>query len=541
MTQCEHCDRFYWGECRMITRACYKCGSKDHLIKDCPKMLENTVEQSVKSIPAQQGSRQFRMVSRVGKEKRSTRETVGDAPDVIIVKFSLFDTFVIALIDPSSTHSHICIALLREKELPIEFIEQEVTVTNSFKQCERVNKIYRRCPLKIQECEFPADLMALPFHEFDVILGMDWLSEYGVMVECKRKIIYLKTTDGNEMIVTGENYSALFNVVSIMEAFKLVRKRYIAYLAYIFYSRVSSLKFEEIPVVREYPNVFLEELPGLPPKRGTTPVSIAPYRMAPTELIKLKTQLQELLDKGFIRPSVSPWVKNKYPLLIIDDLFDQLKGAGVFSKIDLILGYHQLWVKETDVSKTAFRMRYGHYEFLLMSFGLTNDLDAFMDLMNKIFQPYLDQFVVVFIDDIFLYSKGEEEHEMHLRIVLQTLREKQLYSKLSKYEFWLIKVTFLGHIIYVEGIRVDPKKIEVILEWNPSKNVTEVRSFLGLVGYYRRFVKRFSMITLSLTRLLQKDVKLKTILTEAPVLIQPELVKSMRFTVMHCIVVWVVY
>ena len=196
--------------------------------------------------------------------------------------------------------------------------------------------------------------------------------------------------------------------------------------------------------------------------------------MAPTELKELKTQLQELLDKGLIRPSVSPWaapvlfvkkkdgtlwmcidyrqinkvtVKNKYPLLRIEDLFDQLRGASVFSKIDLRSRYYQLRVKEVDVPKTAFRTRYGHYEFLVMPFGLTNASTAFMDLMNRVFRPYLDKFVVVFIDGILVYSKDVHEHEHHLRIALQTLRENQLFANLSKCEFWLKEMSFLGHIV----------------------------------------------------------------------------------------------
>ena len=186
-------------------------------------------------------------------------------------------------------------------------------------------------------------------------------------------------------------------------------------------------------------------------------------------------------------------VKNKYLLPRIDDLFNQLKGASVFSKIDLRYGYHQLRIKDVDVHKTSFRTRYGHYEFLVMPFRLTNAPTAFMDLMNRVFQPYIDRFIVVFINDILVHSKDREDHDMHLRVVLETLRKDRLYAKLSKYEFWLREVSFLRHIVSKEEIRVDPKKIEVIIEWKPPKNVTEVHSFLGLAGYYKRFVKGFSM------------------------------------------------
>ncbi|KAL4020885.1 hypothetical protein IC575_019672 [Cucumis melo] len=253
--------------------------------------------------------------------------------------------------------------------------------------------------------------------------------------------------------------------------------------------------------------------------------------MAPAELKELNVQLQELLDKGFIRPSVSPWgapvlfvkkkdgsmrlcidyrelnkvtVKNRYPLPRIDDLFDQLQGATVSSKIDLRLGYHQLRIKDGDVPKTAFRSRYGHYEFIVMSFGLTNAPAVFMDLMNRVFREFLDTFVIVFIDDILIYSKTEAEHEEHLRIVLQTLRDNKLYAKFSKCEFWLKQVSFLGHVVSKAGVSVDPAKIEAVTGWTRPSTVSEVRSFLGLAGYYRRFVENFSRIATPLTQLTRK-------------------------------------
>jgi hypothetical protein len=181
-------------------------------------------------------------------------------------------------------------------------------------------------------------------------------------------------------------------------------------------------------------------------------------------------------------------VKNKYPLPRIDDLFDQFKGAQVFSKIDLRSRYHQLRIKERDVPKTAFRTRYRHYEFLVMPFGLTNAPAMFLDLMNRVFKSYLDKYVVVFIDDILVYSKSLTDHEQHLRNVLQVLRENQLYAKLSKCDFWLDRVIFLGHVVSVEGIFIDPRKIEAILKWERPTNVTEIRSRAGRVlqEIYRR-------------------------------------------------------
>ena len=387
-----------------------------------------------------------------------------------------------------------------------------------------------------------------------------------MVVDCRMNRVTLRTPSGEEVTFIVERSNHLSNVISASTTRIMVRKGCEAYLAYVIDIKKAEPSFSDIP-----PDVFPEELPGLPPHReiefaidivlGATPASITPYRMARVELKELKLQLQELLEKGFIRLSVSPWgapvlfvkkkdgtlwlcvdyrklnkmtVKNKYPLPRIDDLFDQLKGASVFSKIYLRSGYHQLRIKDTDVHKTTFRTRYGHYEFLVMPFGLTNSPTAFMDLIYRVFRPYVDHFVMVFIDDILVYSKDREYHDTHLRVVLETLRKGRLYAKLSKCEFLLREVSFLRHIVSEEGIQVDPKKVEVIIEWKPLRNVIEVRSFLGLAGYYRRFVKGFSMTAAPMTRLLQKNVKfewsekcqvnfdkLKAFLTEASVLTEP--------------------
>jgi len=293
--------------------------------------------------------------------------------------------------------------------------------------------------------------------------------------------------------------------------------------------------------------------------------------MSAFELAELKKQLEDLLDKKFVRPSVSPWgasvllvkkkdgsmrlcidyrqlnkvtIKNRYPLPRIDDLMDQLVGARVFSKIDVRSGYHHIKVKDEDMQKTAFRIRYRHYEYTVMPFDVTNASGVFMEYMNRIFHSCLDCFVVVFINDILIYSKSEEEHAEHLRIVLQVLKEKKLYAKLSKYEFWLEEVSFLGHIISGSGIVVDPSKVDAVSQWDTLKSVTEVRSFLGLGGYYRRFIEGFSKLALLLTQLTCKgrafvwDIQcensfneLKQRLTTAPILILP---KSDEPFVVYC-------
>ncbi|GJZ28735.1 putative reverse transcriptase domain-containing protein [Tanacetum coccineum] len=275
-------------------------------------------------------------------------------------------------------------------------------------------------------------------------------------------------------------------------------------------------RLEDIPVVREFPKVFPEDLPGLPPVRQvefqidliprTALVARAPYRLAPSEMQELSNQLQELSDRGFIRPSTSPWgapvlfvkkkdgsfrmcidyrelnkltIKNRYPLPRIDDLFDQLQ----------------------DIPKTAFRTRYEHYEFQVMPFGLTNAPAVFMDLMNRVCKPYLDKFMIVFIDDILIYSRNKEEHANHLRIILELLKKEKLYAKFSKCDFWIRIVQFLRHLIDSQGLHVDPAKIEAVKNWTSPTTPTEIRQFLGLAGYYQRFIKDFSKIAKSLTEL----------------------------------------
>nr|GEU35182.1 putative reverse transcriptase domain-containing protein [Tanacetum cinerariifolium] len=324
----------------------------------------------------------------------------------------------------------------------VELADEKVVSTNS---------VLMGCTLNLLDHLFDIDLMPIELGTFDVIVGMDWLVERDTLIVCGRK------------------------------------------------------------------EVFPDNLPRLPPPRqvefkielipGAAPLARAPYRLAPSKLKELSDQLKELSEKGFIRPSSSPWgapvffvkkkdgsfrmcidyrelnkltVKNQYPLPRIDDLFDQLQGSSVYSKIDLRSGYHQPRIREEDILITAFRTRYGHFEFQVMPFGLTNTPAVFMDFMNRVCNPYLDKFVIVFIDDILIYSKNKEDHKEHLKTILELLKNEKLYAKFSKCDFWLESVQFLGHVIDSNGVHVDPSKVEAIRNWSVPTTPTEVRQFLGI-------------------------------------------------------------
>ncbi|CAI7758786.1 unnamed protein product, partial [Closterium sp. NIES-54] len=318
--------------------------------------------------------------------------------------------------------------------------------------------------------------------------------------------------------------------------------------------------------------VFPEDLPaGLPPKRvadhrielipGSTPPVRPIYKMSAVELKELKKQLEDLLAKEFIQPSSSPYaspvlfvrkkdgslrmcvdyrglnkitVKNRYPLPRIDELFEQVGEARYFSKLDLHSGYHQVRIQSEDIPKTAFRTRYGHYEFRVLPFGLTNAPATFQGMMQSIFSDFIDKFLVVFIDDLLVYSRTHEEHLNHLELVLARLSEHRLYAKRSKCEFAKTKLSFLGHVISHEKLEVDNSKVAVLKEWKQPSTVKEVLAFLGLANYYRRFVKGFAAVAAPLTDLLRKDSsfswgplqqqafeQLKTSLTSPPALAVP--------------------
>nr|GEU65670.1 putative reverse transcriptase domain-containing protein [Tanacetum cinerariifolium] len=345
----------------------------------------------------------------------------------------------------------------------------------------KLNTVMRDCTLNFLNHPFNIDLLPVELGSYDVIVGMDWLSRYNAVIACAEKLVRIPF--GNEILTIREEGSnkrneSRLNIISCCKA-----QEYMSKGCHVFLANITSTKdedkskgkqLEDVPIVREFLEVFPEDLSGIPPTRqvefridlvpGAAPVARAPYRLSPSEMKELADQLQELTDKGFIRPSSSPWGA---PVLFVK------KKDGPF----------QMCIDYRELNKLT-----------VMPFGLTNASTIFMDLMNRVCKPYLDKFMIVFIDDILIYSKDEKGHEEHLKAILELLKKEELYAKFSKCEFWIPKVQFLGHVIDSQGIHVDPAKIKSVKDWASPKSPAEIHQFLGLAGYYRRFIKGFSKI-----------------------------------------------
>ncbi|KAL2232343.1 UNVERIFIED_CONTAM: Retrovirus-related Pol polyprotein from transposon [Sesamum indicum] len=442
---CANCGRRHTGDCwgaRPIV--CYRCHQSGHIVRDCPTWGDDTKgpqtsrvssvgENSQRSGTSRgrgrggRGSGNLSMTS-TGQSSQPqpqarvyaiTKEQAPTAPEVITGSFSICDFSAHVLIDPGSTCSFISRDFASHVHAKIEPFGHDLHVSMPAGGFVLVNTVVRSWPVVVEGVTLYADLVVIDLREF-VILGMDWLASNHALVDCQTKEVMVEVNGQMKTVIVGERKVIPNCLISAVTAFNLIKEGCEAYLASVHDTMKVSSGVLDVPVVREFPDVFLDELPGLPPHRevdfeidtipGAAPISIAPYRMAPSELKELKKQLEELLDKGFSRPSISPWgapvlfvkkkdgsmrlyvdyrqlnqitIKNKYPLPQIDDLLDQLKGATVFSKIDLRSGYWQLRIEEDSIPKTAFRTRYGHYEFVVMPFGLTNAPAAFMALMNK--------------------------------------------------------------------------------------------------------------------------------------------------------------
>ncbi|GKB46626.1 putative reverse transcriptase domain-containing protein, partial [Tanacetum coccineum] len=402
-------------------KACYECGSTDHLKPTCPRLNreQGPGGNRLNQVFANNGG-QGR--GNPGNQARGRAFMLGEEeayqdPNIVTGTFTLNNHFATTLSGSGADYSFISttfIPLLGIEPSELGF-KYEIEIANG--QLVEIDKVIKGCKLEIEGYDFDIDLIPFRHVSFDVIIGMDWLSNHKAEIICHEKVGRISLLDGKVLRVLGERSK---------EKARLLMS-----------TKASNKKQEEIVMVRD----FLE----------------SPYRLAPSELEELSGQLKELQDKVD-----KLTVKNRYPLPRIDDLFDQLQGSQFFSKIDLRFGYHQLRVHEDDILKTAFRTHYGHFEFTIMPFGLTNAPAVFMDLMNRVCRPYLDKFVIVFIDDMLIYSKNREEHVEHLRLVLELLKKEKLYAQFSKCEFWLKEVQFLRHVINGNRIHVDPSKIEAV-------------------------------------------------------------------------------
>ncbi|GJR28581.1 putative reverse transcriptase domain-containing protein [Tanacetum coccineum] len=462
---------------------CFECGAQGHFKKECPRLKNN------------KGNRGNQAGNDRAPAKVYVVGNAGANPDNVVAgTFLLNNRYAYILFDTGADRSFVSTTFSSQIDITPSTLDHYYDVELADGRIIGLNTILKGCTLNFLNHQFNINLMPVELGSFDAIIGMDWLAKHQAVIACAEKIVRIPWKN-KTLIIHGDGSTqgnvTRLNIISCTKTQKYMEKGFPIFLAHVTTKEIEDKsekkRLEDVPIVQDFPEVFPEDLPGLPPTRqvefqidlvpGAAPVARAPYRLAPSEMKELSEQLKELSDKGFIRPSSSPWgapvlfvkkkdgsfrmcidyrelnkltVKNRYPLPRIDDLFDQLQGSSVYSKIDLRSGYHQLRVREEDIPKTAFRTRYGHYEFQVMPFGLTNAPAVFMDLMNRVCKPYLDKFVIVFIDDILIYSKNKKEHEEHLKQILELLKKEELYAKFSKCEFWIPKT---GHLRITNEIR----------------------------------------------------------------------------------------
>ncbi|GJU94427.1 putative reverse transcriptase domain-containing protein [Tanacetum coccineum] len=495
---CTKCNYHHNGKCAPIFNNCKKVS---HLARDCRSLAANANANN------QRNSRAIQRVVTYFESEAYAVEITSKNPDsnVITGTFLLNNHYAFILFDTCVDMSFVSTAFSSIVDIVPSTLDHDYDVELADEKIIGVNTIIRGCTLNFLNHPFNNDLMLVELGSFDVIIGMDLLSKYHAIIVCDKKIVCVPF--GNEILIVrgdGRNngHESRLNIISCTKTQKYLLKGFPVFLAHVSINKAEDKseekRLEDVPIVRDFPEVFPKDLPGF------IRPSSSPWG-APVLFVKKKDgSFRMCIDYQELNKLT---VKNRYPLPRIDDLFDQLQGSSVYSKIDLRSGYHQLRVREEDFPKTTFMTCYGHYEFQVMPFGLTNAPVVFMDLTNQVCKPYLDKFVIVFIRDILIYSKSKQEHEEHLKLILELLKKEELYAKFSKCEFWIPQVQFLGHMIDSQGIHVDPAKIKSIKDRASPKTLTEICQFLGLVGYYRRFIEGFSKITKSMTKLTQKKVK----------------------------------
>ncbi|XP_071914038.1 uncharacterized protein [Coffea arabica] len=450
---------------------------------------------------------------------------------------------VTALVDSGSTHCFVDEQLARDLKLGTQGPNLVVNVANG----EKVDSKGLDKPLQweMQGHQFQHAFNTLRLGGCDMILGVDWLAKHSP-IEFNFRELSMKIHQGRqEVVLKWEGVITKLKGLNGGRLAKWLRKQPYGVVAQLVAveeeGSATQLPAEIRQILEQYKDVF-EEPKGMPPvrghehqidlKEGAKPFQVRPYRCPYIQKTEIERLVKEMLELGIIQPSSSPFaspvllvkkkdgtwrfcvdyrqlneltIKNKFPMPLIEELIDELHGAKFFTKIDLRAGYFQIRVKEENISKTAFRTHQGLYEFKVMPFGLTNAPATFQSLMNQVFQDQMRKHVLVFFDDILVYSSTLEEHVKHVEEVMSILRRHQLYAKMSKCSFAQLQVEYLGHIITAEGVQADPRKIECMEKWPNPTNIKQLRGFLGLTGYYRRFVRGYGAIARPLTDLLKKD------------------------------------
>ncbi|KAJ1702159.1 hypothetical protein LUZ63_001938 [Rhynchospora breviuscula] len=492
-------------------------------------------------------------------------------------------TPICALIDSGSTHSFVNPHIVHQLSLPTIYTTP-LSVKIADGSLLSTNQICQNLQFQLQGITFEGNLRVLEIQGYDVILGMDWLSQFGLMtVDWGQGTLFIKQ-HGKDIKLQVDTISAEVSLCQQhIDIKKETQQGSEVFVAHLFCTEPATGKELQVydPHIKHLLDSFadvFQEPSSLPPSRpidhqipllpGSKPINLRPYRFSHYQKLEIEKIIEELLHQSFIQPSTSPYsspiilvkkkdgswrlcvdyrqlnnqtVKNKYPIPIIDDLLDELKGAKFFSKLDLRSGYHQIRMHPSDIPKTAFRTHDGLYEYTVMPFGLTNAPATFQSLMNCVFKPFLRQFVLVFFDDILIYSPDLASHVKHLQLTLQTLRTNQLFAKLSKCVFAVTQIEYLRFIISETGVATDPKKITAMQSWPIPTTIKGLRGFLGLTGYYRKFIQNYGIISRPLTELLKKDSfnwnqqaqqafnQLKVAMTQAPVLALPDF--SQPFTI----------